>query len=326
MNQNLIDLLKQFETLLDATIAFNNSPILPPDTPQSKMALLKCLIELSDTYGSHKVPDDVFSLDDMLFLDVDYVSPARWRIRNRLPGVAQRPVNQHGMTFPLLMFLFLRSNEDNEKSSTTRNKEPVFDIITRFIEEIKPHLSLRDFVRTKTGAIRCFTNARFAANRLREFGMLRFSNKEAFKTWELSLTGIIAACALYDRSWRNKFQMTDGWLYSSNLGNLMKQVLHDLFQPETFMTYIEQLYTPVAGRKLELEERDKLRQLARNYYEQLVHLFSKKAEPHKLTIGVKELLYQMEEIPSMKRFVLSYKTQYELADFNHIMGSFFKLR
>jgi hypothetical protein len=48
-------------------------------------------------------------------------------------------------------------------------------------------------VKTKTGVIRCYTNTRFAANKLRDYGLLKFTQKEAFKVWTLSLPGVLVA-------------------------------------------------------------------------------------------------------------------------------------
>ena len=42
---------------------------------------------------------------------------------------------------------------------------------------------------------RCFTNTRFAAKVLREYGLL-FTRDEAFKTWELSLAGFLVAASI----------------------------------------------------------------------------------------------------------------------------------
>jgi hypothetical protein len=54
-----------------------------------------------------------------------------------------------------------------------------------------------DFKTTRTGVTRCFTNTRFAANTLRNYGLLKFTHKEAFKTWELSLPGFIVAATIF---------------------------------------------------------------------------------------------------------------------------------
>jgi hypothetical protein len=55
-----------------------------------------------------------------------------------------------------------------------------------------------DFKKTQTGVTRCFTNTRFAANTLREYGFLKYTQKEAFKTWQLSLTGFLVAARILE--------------------------------------------------------------------------------------------------------------------------------
>lgn len=66
-------------------------------------------------------------------------------------------------------------------------------IIDLFIDSIWTQLSFLDFKKTKTGVTRCYTNTRFAAHVLRDYGLLKFGRKEAYKTWELSLTGFLVA-------------------------------------------------------------------------------------------------------------------------------------
>lgn len=93
----------------------------------------------------------------------------------------------------LLTFLLLYHREQFE----------VLQIIERFVEKIRPDLTILDFKKTKTGATRCYTNTRVAATTLRSFGFLRFTQKEAFKTWVLSLPGLLVASRVLEnpRSW-----------------------------------------------------------------------------------------------------------------------------
>lgn len=88
---------------------------------------------------------------------------------------------------PLLIFLLLHH----------RARFQILEIIQSFIGEIRGSLTFLDFKRTKTGVTRCFTNTRFAATKLRDFGLLKFTRREAFKTWELSLSGLCVAAHLY---------------------------------------------------------------------------------------------------------------------------------
>ena len=46
---------------------------------------------------------------------------------------------------------------------------------------------------------RCFTNTRFAAKVLRAHGLLKFTHREAFKTWELSLPGFLVAAEIFHK-------------------------------------------------------------------------------------------------------------------------------
>jgi len=83
-----------------------------------------------------------------------------------------------------------------------RRRYRVYDIIEAFIEKIWDQLVLADFKKTKTGVIRCFTNTRFAAGTLREYGLLKYTDEEAYKTWVLSLPGFLVASRLLEQaSW-----------------------------------------------------------------------------------------------------------------------------
>ena len=73
---------------------------------------------------------------------------------------------------PLLLFLLLHH----------RNRFRVLEIIQHFIAKVRPQLAYLDFKQTKTGVIRCFTNTRFAAHVLRDYGLLKFTQREAYKT------------------------------------------------------------------------------------------------------------------------------------------------
>lgn len=84
---------------------------------------------------------------------------------------------------PLLNFL-LAHNHQNTR---------VIEVIDQFVAKVWNQLQPLDFKQTKTGATRCYTNVRFAASVLRSYGLLRFTQREAFKTWKLTLPGILVA-------------------------------------------------------------------------------------------------------------------------------------
>jgi hypothetical protein len=92
----------------------------------------------------------------------------------------------------LLLFLLLYHRE----------RFQIYAIIEQFVKRIWNELEPVDFKKTQTGVTRCFTNTRFAANTLREYGFLRYTRDEAFKTWVLSLPGfIVASRVLENGSW-----------------------------------------------------------------------------------------------------------------------------
>lgn len=88
----------------------------------------------------------------------------------------------------------------------------VLEIIGGFISKIREDLCTVDFKKTKTGVFRCYTNTRFAANKLRDYGLLKFTQREAYKTWVLSLPGfLVAARALEKPNWEIPNVVKDPW-------------------------------------------------------------------------------------------------------------------
>lgn len=99
---------------------------------------------------------------------------------SRHVGTGTAPIR---LQLPLLLFLLVHH----------RASLSVLEIINGFIDKIWDDLTFVDFKKTATGVTRCYTNTRFAAHTLRDYGLLKFTQKEAFKTWELSLTGFLVA-------------------------------------------------------------------------------------------------------------------------------------
>lgn len=90
---------------------------------------------------------------------------------------------------PLLLFLLLHHGKQLR----------VLEIIQRFIAKVRPQLSYLDFKKTKSGSARCFTNTRLAARVLRDHGLLRFTWREGYKSWELTMAGFLAAADIFNR-------------------------------------------------------------------------------------------------------------------------------
>ena len=118
----------------------------------------------------------------------------------------------------LLLFLLLYHRE----------KYRVIDIIEMFINKIWDDLGTLDFKKTDTGVFRCYTNIRFAAHTLRDAGLIRFTQKEAFKTWELSLLGFLAASIVLEQDhsdWTSeKLQVNQGHSLHKDIVKAIVQV------------------------------------------------------------------------------------------------------
>lgn len=116
-------------------------------------------------------------------------------VNNKISIIAPKvPLNIESGTPPiqlqsaLLRYLLIYHNQAN----------PVHVIIENFIKTVWDDLYIVDYKRTKTGVIRCHTNTKFAACTLRDYGFLKFSKKEKFKTWKLSLSGFLVASKLIE--------------------------------------------------------------------------------------------------------------------------------
>ena len=139
----------------------------------------------------------------------------------------------------LLMFLLLYH----------RDKYPIYDIIEKFIEKVRGDLTVLDFKKTQTGVTRCFTNTRFAANKLRDYGFLRYTEKEAFKTWVLSLPGLLVASRVIEKS--------KNWSIDDNESLRARDVHPDVLDAadglKTFDQFVSQLQF-ICGPNLEVFE------------------------------------------------------------------------
>jgi hypothetical protein len=154
---------------------------------------------------------------------------------------------------------------------------PVHKIVESFTNSIWSYLTVLDFKRTITGATRCHTNTRFAATTLRDYGFLRFSHKEAYKTWQLTLSGFLVAAKLIElETWVPKSTNERGLYLRQDILDAAKEVLDSydgfvnelskLCEPQTdiFKTYEEilnsayklhQFWQQTDNSKLSIRER-----------------------------------------------------------------------
>lgn len=104
-------------------------------------------------------------------------------------GPTVQPWTPEHLMLPLLVYLY-------EKPPRGRR---VLSILRDFVRHHLPRCRMVDFERTATGVLRIETNTRFAARLLRQRGFLQYTIEEAFKTWRLSLLGILVGDQLsYD--------------------------------------------------------------------------------------------------------------------------------
>lgn len=191
----------------------------------SKIDFLERAIELWRFYHRHdenEVPFEAFLQSQLLFDDEQLQFGVPNTLKNLDAGTPAARLQPR-----LLMFLLLYH----------RNEYEVYEIIEKFIEKIRPELTILDFKKTKTGATRCFTNTRFAAHTLRNFGFLRFTQREAFKTWVLSLPGFLVASRVIEDSKK--------WSIDSN-EQLRRSVVHpEILRANkalaTYDQYVDQL-------------------------------------------------------------------------------------
>ena len=97
-------------------------------------------------------------------------------------------VKQNALPIPLLLFLFYNHN----KNMTALTSSAVL------MDTVKQYLQQGDFQHLKSGSIRFITNTRFASDHLRRYGLLRTSEKEKYKYWQLTLFGTLIAAMIFE--------------------------------------------------------------------------------------------------------------------------------
>jgi len=154
---------------------------------QLKIDILERILEIlriEKKYLKSKLPIETFIQGRLEFINhkIRYIKPKKIE---RL-GSGTKPIS---LQPKLLLYLLYRHNH---------NRETVYNIIDNFINLIWDNLDMIDFKKTQTGVLRCFTNTRFAAHTLRDYGLLLNTDKVAYKTWSLSLPGILVASKMME--------------------------------------------------------------------------------------------------------------------------------
>lgn len=149
-----------------------------------KIALLSLVLE--ELKHERQMPEDVVDFETYMQSEIsankDKISITKAVFEKDLgSGTASIRLQS-----PLLLFLLLN-----------RNQIRVSEIVQQFIENVRPQLTYLDFKKTKSGWARCFTNTRQAALVLHNYGLVRFTWRPGYKSWELTLAGYLAAAEIF---------------------------------------------------------------------------------------------------------------------------------
>lgn len=311
MNEN--DFKEKFEKFINSSILLDLKVTDDiKDTTANRMRILEKLIDL---YRFHSAdPETKISLNDVLSLDIDFIENGKIRIIGKKSQSGDKGfLRPHDLELPLLLFLLVYEEGGD-----------VYSVITNFIDEIKPILKPLDFEKAKIGAPRCFTNTRFAAQTLRDYGLLKFTKEEAFRTWKLSFLGIAVASLIYHPDWLSDFKRTDYALYGheySKLPRTISTAINLICNRDEFVNRIRDVIrssrvnTPFTPQAL----RDLHGLIGR--YEDAVQNDYKSIVKNKTAINI---IAEMEKRESIVNIMRDFKTAYEMKDFNKKINELIK--
>ena len=204
----------------------------------------------------------------------------------------------------LLLYLLYRHNN---------GYEPVYNIIEHFIKVIWESLDILDFKKTRTGVLRCFTNTRFAALTLRDYGLLRFTKKEAYKTWVLSLPGILVASKVMEE---NSWKITE---YNRELNFDLHADIRNAFAElqsyEKFTQRLTSICKPDTKIFADFKEGSKRAYALMADYWQILNNSEMPIVERKKKCTAK--LKQIEQDPEIKRFFYEFASCLKIGDILH---------
>lgn len=176
----------------------------------------------------------------------------------------------------------------------------VLSIIRAFVRDYFPECHLRDFQRTATGVLRIETNVRFAARKLRQIGLLQYTEEEAFKTWRLSLLGILAAdnCSDLPSSEEDK-ESKWFWLYT---------ILTRLEPVRTMDSLISKLESIAKQSQVNWHEKEAFLSLTMQTITEYRKILTpeEKSNKHARARKVEELLIKLNESPEAEFIVAAF--------------------
>jgi hypothetical protein len=170
------------ESLIDRLVSVDYFDERPP--LDFKIALLSLVLE--ELKHERQMPEDVVDFETYMqseiLADQNKISITKAVFEKDL-GTGTASIR---LQPPLLLFLL-----------SHRSQTRVLDIVQQFVEKVRPQLTYLDFKKTKSGWARCFTNTRQAALVLHNHGLLRFTWRDGYKSWDLSLGGYLAAAEIF---------------------------------------------------------------------------------------------------------------------------------
>lgn len=93
---------------------------------------------------------------------------------NILESFSKSPDFYRSDDYLLSFLVFLAIQQDH-------NADYLLEYMDKYFELVKDKLTFSDVITTATGATRCYTNLRFALNRLRNLGLIHSTTKENYK-------------------------------------------------------------------------------------------------------------------------------------------------
>jgi hypothetical protein len=150
--------------------------------------------------------------------------------------------SQDELQISLILYLFI----------TYRHKRRINDLLIGYLEELRPWLSPDDVESTRTGVMRVMTTTRSAARALKLHGLLIDSPDTAYKSWELSILGLVVAAILVERRGRfveltprNVRVASSGRFGASNhLTSHLAELLRELSDPKVVSQALMRVCSP----------------------------------------------------------------------------------
>ncbi|MCO5274934.1 MAG: hypothetical protein M9900_08445 [Flavobacteriales bacterium] len=217
----------KLEAWIDGIIAIDG--LRGPDAVDAKLDALGYVVDRLKRLRKAKGPS--FSFEQYVHVQHDVIDNVLFLVPSNVREELGKGFSPVQLQVPLLLFLLIHH----------RDRHNVLDIIDLFTGRLANQFKEVDYKRTDTGVIRCYTNTRFAAKRLRDYGLLRYTHKEAYKTWELSLIGLLVASVLFHERAKND----EPWQIPSKelntVSGISQEILSALQGVHDYQAFVERL-------------------------------------------------------------------------------------